>query len=443
MIDDKLFHDEIEASLRQATGGQLARIMMFVDRLPSRAKIDDVIAPVRGRLALARPARTATPARVLTAPLENLLAPPICESASPFLAPRDILTAFHAAAFSDFRPSMLKALDDEGQSASMDDTAAVIALGRQIWPTAAAGLRRFAAKTAETDAAAPNEIPIEAWRESFRPRLAILAELLEHGEQLVVHQAEICATKALAADNPRRHGAVEAFLAWAAASPAVVKRAAAAIALRLDAPIFPAPPAFDAETTAEAVNDLVGEMELTFSAKNIGGYPATLTDSLLKLAKRTALIGVYAANQPDLLGRLENVRAAAVQLATNRLSALLNERNFAESFLANAAGNGKAKQEDAADAESLARTAAKIADAIKQLHHDPAVASAILEPWIGKLRAAAQARPIIGDDWRARFSQHADYLRLIEILSGPERAVGEAQLLDAWPSDDARLSPVD
>ncbi|HRQ83325.1 MAG TPA: hypothetical protein PKZ97_19595, partial [Azospirillaceae bacterium] len=150
MIDDDVFRDEVEVSLRQATDGQLARIMQFIDRLPSRGRLDDVVAPIRGRLALARHARSLTPARVLTAPIEDLLVDAACETASPHALPRDILAVFHCIALSALDPAELAVLEDEAQGAVMDDAATALAIGRRLWPAAAAALRAFGA-----DAPAP------------------------------------------------------------------------------------------------------------------------------------------------------------------------------------------------------------------------------------------------------------------------------------------------
>lgn len=439
MIDDNIFRDEIEASLRHASDGELTRIIHFVDRLPSRAKLDDVLAPVRGRLALARPARSAAPGRVLTAPLEPLLTAPSCADASPFLAPRDVLSVFHAVVFDALPRDELAALEEEGQSALMTDCDAVIALGRRLWPAAAAAIRRrlassdlFPPNLRPPGDASPGALPAEA-SDDRRDRLLVVAGLLDEAEQLTRRFHDVGRLK-IGGDAQKLQIAVDDCVAWAESISPTLKRCVILALLRLE-PLDPAVrPNVDEETLAEALAALTAELELTFTPQNRAGYPVAFTDALHKLAVRERLAALWTPGRKALTDRLAALRLTAIDLAAARLTALLNDGRFAAPVLAALESGRPARREDAADAESLARTAAKIALAVERLGGETTI-DAVFAPWIDRLDAAAQSSPSPAENvgWSGRFAALADYLRLTEILLGPAAAKIRARRLGAWP----------
>lgn len=431
MIDDDVFRDEVEVSLRQATDGQLARIMQFIDRLPSRGRLDDVVAPIRGRLALARPARSVTSARVLTAPIEDLLVDPACEAAAPSALPRDILGVFHRIALDAVGAAELAALEDEAQGAVMGDADRVVAMGRRLWPIAAAALRAFRADGEATPA---------GWRPAHQPRLMVIAELLEHGEALLGFLARL----PIRGFSHNGHVAQAAcdMLAWAGGQSDTLGRCAAAMLLRRlgdPATAFAAvehcgcggATARAAGLLAGAVDECLREVELTVAATVASPPPSPFAaaENLLRLA---AMLKTLEAGPPppgavNFAIRLAAARNAAQSLAEAAYQRLLNGpagARFAEAAEAGPA----ASDDDVADAEALARAVAKIAAAGALLGcADRLAASA--RPWRDDMRrrivAAAQALEMP----EQRLAGVIDGLRLLEIALGADEAAALAQSL--------------
>lgn len=176
MMEDDAFIEEVEASLLQATDGQLARVMRFIDRLPARGRLEDLVAPVRGRLAMVRPARSLTLARVLTLPIEDLLVDTRYDKVSPWVLPRDILPVFHELCLGGLDHAARRAAEEEVPGATMDDREAVVAAGGRLWPAAARTLRLFLE--------GGDPASVAGLRPEHVGRLAGMAELLEHAEDL-------------------------------------------------------------------------------------------------------------------------------------------------------------------------------------------------------------------------------------------------------------------
>lgn len=134
--DDTIRH-QVAASLKEASNEQLVRIMQFIDRLPSRQRIDDVVAPVRGRLALVKPARSMTLSRVLVAPFEDLLVGPDLMGTSPWFIPRDMTGVATGIFFDALDPGRRAELDRRLTGKTMDDLDTLLETGEEIWPVAA------------------------------------------------------------------------------------------------------------------------------------------------------------------------------------------------------------------------------------------------------------------------------------------------------------------
>lgn len=433
MIDDDVFREEVEVSLRQATDGQLARIMQFIDRLPSRGRLDDVVAPIRGRLALTRPARSITPARVLTAPVEDLLVDPACETASPHALPRDILAVFHRIALSAFDPAELAVLEDEAQGGVMDDAETVLALGRRLWPAAADALSAFSPAALQTP---------PGWRQEHAPRLRVIAGLLAHGETLLGHLNRLPTRGALRQTD----GAQIAcdMLAWAAAQSDELGRCCAAMLLRrLGDPT----PALALATQAgcgraaaavrrlltQAVDDCLREAELTIAslgASTDALSPFAAAEILSRLA--ATLKALEAGPSPEGVNfavRLAAAGAAAQALADTLYRRLLG--GAAGARLAAVAEMGPAADEDdIAEAEALARAVAKIFAAGATLDCAARLTDAA-RPWRDDMRRLIVANAAALPDPAARLAAAIDGLRLIEIALGAHEAAALVDSLGA------------
>jgi hypothetical protein len=420
MIDDDVFREEVEVSLRQATDGQLARIMQFIDRLPSRAHLDELVAPVRGRLALARPARSVTPARVLTAPMEDLLVDPACETASPCLLPRDVLAVFHRSALDAVDPGELDVLEDEVQGAVMDDAPAVVAAGRRLWPAAAAALRRRIAEPAPADP--------EARRDAHAARLPIIVLLLEHAEELIPRLAGLPArspAEPAAGLSAAEAAEAAALMRWAVAKSRLLGEAVAMILMRRLGD-----PAATAEVACgesgiilrRAVADCLREAELT--AALLRDAPALSPFALGEaLPRLTGLLGRLADSAPrqdaDFAARLAAAQADARKIAAARYDEV--SAQVLACFSAVVAG--EAGEDDVATAEALCRAAAKIAAAGRS----PGDEEPLKEPAASRLadmraRLVAAARRTAQIPPEGRGAAIMQGLRLIEILFGPDCA---------------------
>ena len=440
MIDDDVFREEIEISLRQATDGQLARIMQFIDRLPSRGRLDDVVAPIRGRLALTRPARSITPARVLTAPIEDLLVDPACEAASPHALPRDILAVFHRIALDSFDPVELAVLEDEAQGGVMDDADTVLSMGRRLWPAAATALRAFSPDAQPTP---------PGWRPEHGPRLRVIADLLAHGETLLGFLDRLPVRGApCKADSD--HVACD-MLSWTAAQSDELGRCCAAMLLRRlsdPAPILAlAAQAGCADADAavrrlltRAVDDCLREAELTIAAAadasavaiaaDAGPTPFADAEILSRLA--TALKALESGPSPE--GVNFAVRLAAANGAAQALAETLYQRllgGAAGARLAAVAEAGPAaSDDDIAETEALARAAAKISAAGASLGCAARLTDAA-RPWRDDMRRRIVANTSGLSDSAARFAAIIDGLRLMEIALGADEAAALVDSLGA------------
>src|ERR1700682_2240745 len=66
---------EVARSLAVARDEQILQVVAMVDAMPNRGAADQLIAPLRGRLALLRPPRPLRFARLLFLPLDPLIVP--------------------------------------------------------------------------------------------------------------------------------------------------------------------------------------------------------------------------------------------------------------------------------------------------------------------------------------------------------------------------------
>lgn len=177
---DEHIRREVEASLKQASDLQLARIMQFIDRLPSRIKLDAVVEQVRGRLALVRPARSMTLLRVLTQPFEDLLVGADLAATSPWYVPRDLIAFFGGHTLTALPETDRRRLNALTENRTMDDQGAMLAAGAVLWPTAQQALNKAYADGQLNDL-----------DETRRRALLGVAQLMEHAEEIVTFMDQL------------------------------------------------------------------------------------------------------------------------------------------------------------------------------------------------------------------------------------------------------------
>lgn len=182
MSSDDHIRREVERSLRQASDRQLVRVMGFIDRLPSRRIVEDIVERVRGRLAQVRPSRPLTFSRVLFLPLQDLLADPAQAAGNPWLVPRPMLGVVAALVRRGLPEPLAKSLTAVPPDRTMDDGDAVAGMGEVLWPAAAAALRGFLLHGGD---------PVPGWQESYRNRLDGVVQIYESALDITALLAQL------------------------------------------------------------------------------------------------------------------------------------------------------------------------------------------------------------------------------------------------------------
>jgi hypothetical protein len=162
---------DVRSSLAQARNEQLTRVVTLVDTLEKRGAADDLLVPLRAKLAELRPPRPLKLARLLFVPLDSLIVPaPHWSPASPSI-PRTAIAPLSRIVEDRLGPAA-KMVQAAIAGRFADDTAAIAAGGELLWP-AAANILKQAPMPADWTAAG---IPAAAY-----PQLAAsIAFLLEH-----------------------------------------------------------------------------------------------------------------------------------------------------------------------------------------------------------------------------------------------------------------------
>ena len=130
---------EVARSLAAARDAQIMQVVAMVDAMPHRGPADQLIAPLRGRLARLRPPRPLRFARLLFLPLDPLIMPAARWRAEQPTIPRTVIPVLAAA--------VEAVLGETGQTiAAMidgrttEDTAVIDAVGALLWDQAGAWL---------------------------------------------------------------------------------------------------------------------------------------------------------------------------------------------------------------------------------------------------------------------------------------------------------------
>ena len=131
---------EVVRGLAAARDEQILRAVAMVDAMPRRGAADQLVAPLRGRLAILQPPRPLRFARLLFLPLDPLIVPAPRWRASEPTIPRTAIPPIATA--------MAEGLGDIGrrimamiEGRTTHDPAVVEAAGAVLWPAAAEALR--------------------------------------------------------------------------------------------------------------------------------------------------------------------------------------------------------------------------------------------------------------------------------------------------------------
>ncbi len=140
------FTRSLNPAVRQAARGlaeardeQILRAVAMVDAMPERGEADQIIAPLRARLARLRPARPLRFARLLFLPLDPLIVPAARWRPDQPAIPRTIIPALAAAVEEGCVP-MARTVMAMIEGHTTDDHALIEAAGALAWTAAAAFL---------------------------------------------------------------------------------------------------------------------------------------------------------------------------------------------------------------------------------------------------------------------------------------------------------------
>jgi hypothetical protein len=127
----------VTRTLREAEDPRIMRVVAMVDAMISRGPADQLIAPIRPRLAILRPPRPLRFARLMFHPLDRLIVPPARWRPGRPVLPRTALRtmAEHVRLAMGVVATRIEA---EIAGRTTADTVLIARLGRSLWPAAAA-----------------------------------------------------------------------------------------------------------------------------------------------------------------------------------------------------------------------------------------------------------------------------------------------------------------
>jgi hypothetical protein len=141
---------QLSVAIAQASDEKLIQIVRIVDTLPERTQLDEAISKVRYRLSWLKPPRPLSLARILFAPVEDLLDGPLRYRRGSKRLSRAIIrpvTDIFEAAMGEAKSAAIRA-ELSGKTTKNRDFA--LAFGERLWPAASDVLTDFV-KRATTD----------------------------------------------------------------------------------------------------------------------------------------------------------------------------------------------------------------------------------------------------------------------------------------------------
>lgn len=422
-LQEEQIRREVEASLKKASDLQLARIMQFIDRLPSRSRLDPAVEQVRGRLALVRPARSMTLLRILALPFEDLLVTPELAALSPWCAPRDVVSAIGALTLTALSEAERRRMNAAADGRTMDEQSVVLALGGTLWPAGAAAIRNT---LEHGDAGDPNR----------RRVLAGLADVLDYGEEIVTFVEQLPPRPMPRLREDERGAAMSLLFSLGQASPGLFRYAFTMLTRRSAEPMeffdlllnvdFGLPAEARDQLLKEAAHECLHEVDVMGrDMEASSGRPvAAEADAALRMA---ALIESLENAPPQVKLNpkqlAESKRLASTSVVKTYQGALTGEMRATFDKVAGPAGGRRwANDEDIAQAEMVARSTRKLGLAGDRLGAGPEVEraqavqlNAYREQVVKKAGAAKGPR-------MARLAGVMDEVRLVEIVFGSDAA---------------------
>jgi hypothetical protein len=134
---------EIVTALRKAPEGRLRAVIAAIDRHPRCAEVEDLVELVRPRIAGLHIPRPLTPQRALVVPFEGLLAAGDSAPLDGLRMPRAVLPPLFALVRERIDPATWAEAERLAEGQRADDTPAVMAVGRRLWPCAVEALEAF------------------------------------------------------------------------------------------------------------------------------------------------------------------------------------------------------------------------------------------------------------------------------------------------------------
>ncbi len=384
--------------------GKLRQVIRLIEASGQRLTLEPALAGLRPRLRKLRPERPLTLPRLLTTPFAAALDHDV-GVASSFSIARQRLGYWQARITERLDPALLEAARAAIAGRSEDDTTAMIAAGRRLWPAVASVL------AAEP---VPDETtPIEAERlriadlagiaEQLVPRLASLSSSFCAND--ADDRATLGAILALATGaGPDRLGTLAAMLLRLARQPTALARRLPDLA---PVPLRARLQSILRQLEAEHRQYLAGEL-----ARLGGDRSEPLEDAIDRLGKLAdALVGQASAPLAEPAAELRALRHEAADLARERYATSIDTvlAPLPAVDAADRAGAIKTREE-------AARRLARLASIVRRLAPTTAV---------HELTGATVERLV---DLGARCGRGAgtlvdiDDARLIEILAGPDLA---------------------
>jgi hypothetical protein len=141
---------QLGLAISQASDEKLVQIVRMVDILPERTQLDDAIAKVRHRLYWLRPPRPLSIARILFAPVEDLLDAPLRYKRGSRRLNRAIIRPVVDIVEAGLGPPRAAAIRAELSGKTTTDRVFALRFGERLWPAAAELMENFI-KLANTD----------------------------------------------------------------------------------------------------------------------------------------------------------------------------------------------------------------------------------------------------------------------------------------------------
>ena len=161
----------LTTGLEGASDAKLLEVVAILDRLADRGPADQLLQPVRARLARLRPPRPLTLRRVLVLPFEDLLVQAGDYQPERRRLSRATLRPLLDIALSGLEPGLARTLEAAARGRDMREGDVVLSVGERLWPAAHRALvARLAADAPTPEAAA---------------QLAAVAELLPLAHAIV------------------------------------------------------------------------------------------------------------------------------------------------------------------------------------------------------------------------------------------------------------------